>query len=283
MICILPASSAVVAERAALVNAAYAGYYVPLQLAPDQVQAMDDLYDVALELSVVARSEEDLVGMALLSQRAERGWVSAVGVVPEHRREGIARRMMSAVLSNAGFAGVRTITLEAISQNEPARNLYRSLGFVETRELLSWRFPADADPLPIPEERLVAVPCEALMDRFDAWHVEPPCWQREAATLRKMAARANGYALELDGAPCAYCIVSERGETLSILDVGIDPSVGAVNAGRLLLQALAAGRCGRALTIVNVPADDGLCRALAALHFTVVVRQIEMSLAVNGR
>jgi hypothetical protein len=29
--------------------------------------------------------------------------------------------------------------------------------------------------------------------------------------------------------------------------------------------------------MLNVPADDGLSRALAALHFLVTIRQIEMS------
>ena len=47
-------------------------------------------------------------------------------------------------------------------------------------------------------------------------------------------------------------------------------------AGRTLLQALAARYRGRALSISNVPVDSGLNRVLAALHFRVTVRQVEM-------
>jgi len=71
-------------------------------------------------------------------------------------------------------------------------------------------------------------------------------------------------------------MVGERGDVVSILDVGINPRFGPVIAGRVLLQALAAIYPGRALTITNVPADAGLNKALAALHFLVVVRQWEM-------
>ena len=51
---------------------------------------------------------------------------------------------------------------------------------------------------------------------------------------------------------------------------------------RLLLQALAATYFGRALSIMNVPAEDSLNRILAALGFLVTVRQVEMILDVNS-
>jgi len=74
--------------------------------------------------------------------------------------------------------------------------------------------------------------------------------------------------------------ISERGETLMLMDVGFSPQVGAVAAGRTLLQALAALHRGRVLTLNNVPVDSSLNRALAALHFLVGVRQFEMCRAL---
>ena len=61
-----------------------------------------------------------------------------------------------------------------------------------------------------------------------------------------------------------------------LMDVGINPRVGAVGAGRTLLQALAARYRDRALALNNVPVDSGLNRVLAALRFHVQVRQMEM-------
>jgi GNAT superfamily N-acetyltransferase len=273
---LLPAAHVDVGMRADLINAAYVDYYVPMYLTSDSMRSLDDLYDVDLARSVVAYDRSEPVGMALLSRRGGRGWVSGVGVLPGWRRRGIGRQMMGTVLERAQEAGIRQVALEVIAQNNPARALYAALGFVERRELLCWRRAADADVLPIPEERLVEASTDELLAHFDSWHDQPPCWQGEAATLRRMVDRVRGYRLELAGAAAAYCLMSERGGSLMLTDVGINPRFGAVTAGRTLLQALAALHRGRALALNNVPVDSDLNRALAALHFLVGVRQFEM-------
>ncbi|MGQ9489591.1 MAG: GNAT family N-acetyltransferase [Anaerolineae bacterium] len=276
-ILLLPAHRISAAERAAVINAAYADYNVPFRVTPKQMQDMVRFYDVDLTRSWVARMAGETVGIALLAHRGSRGWISAVGVVPAWRRQGMARRLLEALMASAQALGLRVLTLEVISANDAARQLYRALGFRETRELLSWKFPADADPLPIPREQLVAVSPDATWRYFAAWHDQPPCWQREELTLRRMAGQATVYLLTMADEPAGYCLVADRGEAVSLLDVGINPRFGPVTAGRVLLQALAARYPGRPLTITNVPADAGLNRALAALHFLVVVRQQEMA------
>ena len=273
---LIPASRVSPEDRAALLNVAYVDYFVPMRLTPDGMRSVDHLYDVDLSRSVVARMDERLVGMALLSIRGDRGWVSGVGVLPEWRRGGTAKTMMAALLSAAREAGLAHVTLEVITQNAAARALYASLGFVERRELLCWRRAADADALPIPEELLQEAPAIELLEHCDAWHDQPACWQGEVETLRKMADRVRGSRLALDAGEAAYCLISHRGDTLALMDVGINPQFGPVNAGRTLLQTLVAQHRGLALALNNVPADSGLNRALAALRFLVGVRQIEM-------
>lgn len=274
---LIPAECLSPTARAGLLNAAYADYYVPMHLTPDGIRTMDHLYDVALARSVIACIDKTPVGMALLSVRGARGWISAVGVAPAWRHRGIGRAMLLALQDAARAAGLAEVTLEVITQNAPARALYASLGFVECRELLCWRRTADADPLPIPVELLEAAPLADLLAHFDAWHDQPASWQGEAATLQKMVDRVRGYRLVLDEA-AAYCLVNDRGDSLALMDVGINPRYGPVSAGRTLLQAFIARHRGRAVTLNNVPADSGLNRALAALHFLVYIRQIEMRL-----
>jgi ribosomal protein S18 acetylase RimI-like enzyme len=271
-----PAESIEVGLRADLINAAYADYYVPMHLTADSMRSVDHFYDVDLARSVVACAQSEPVGMALVSRRGDRGWVSGVGVLPAWRRRGIGRLLMETLLERAREAGVRQVALEVIAENRAAGTLYAELGFVAQRELLSWRRAADADALPIPEERLSEASLDELLAHFDDWHDQPPCWQGEAATLGKMADRVRGYRLEMAGAAAAYCLLSERGESLMLMDVGINPEIGAVTAGRTFLQALAALHRGRTLTLNNVPVDSSLNRALAALHFLVGVRQFEM-------
>jgi ribosomal protein S18 acetylase RimI-like enzyme len=273
---LLPADHVDIGLRADLINAAYADYFVPMHLTADSMRSVDELYDVDLSRSVVAYDRGELIGMALLSRRGERGWVSGVGVLPAWRRRGIGRLLMETLLKGAHEAGVRQVTLEVIAENRAARTLYADLGFVEQRELLCWRRAADADALPIPEERLSEAPVDKLLALFAGWHDQRPCWQGETATLRKMVDRLRGYRLELAGAAAAYCLLNERGETTMLMDVGINPQFGAVTAGRTLLQTLAALHRGRALSLNNVPVDSSLNRALAALHFLVGVRQREM-------
>jgi ribosomal protein S18 acetylase RimI-like enzyme len=273
---LLPADHVDVGLRADLINAAYADYYVPMHMTPESMRSVDDFYDVDLARSAVAYDRSEPVGLALLSRRGDRGWVSGVGVLPAWRRRGIGRRLVASVLARAREAGVRQVALEVIAQNNAAREIYVALGFAERRELLCWRRAADADALPIPEERLAEASLDELLAHFADWHDQPPCWQGEAVTLGKMADRVRGHRLDLAGAAAAYCLISERGEALMLMDVGINPQFGAVTAGRTLLQALAGLYRGRSLALNNVPVDSDLNRALAALHFLVGVRQLEM-------
>ncbi|MCU0501837.1 MAG: GNAT family N-acetyltransferase [Anaerolineae bacterium] len=279
---LIPARAVSVAERAQILNRSYVDYYVPMRLSPDQMTSIDRFYDIDLDRSVMAMSDDTLAGMALLSVRGDRGWISGVGVLPEHRRRGLARAMVSRLVEGARQAGVREIRLEVIAQNTSAWRLYAEAGFEAARELLLWRRAADADALPIPEERLTAASPSVLLERFDRWHLEPVTWQRDAATLSRMveAGRLKGYQLEWRGAPAAYCLVSGYGESVALMDVGIDPAKGILTPGRILLQALSHLHWGKAMTISNVPADDPLNRVLAALRFLVTVRQVEMKLTL---
>jgi ribosomal protein S18 acetylase RimI-like enzyme len=61
----------------------------------------------------------------------ERGdWeVAYMGVVPEARRQGFGREILLKALFEARAAGVPRLTLSVDSRNQPAWNLYRSLGF----------------------------------------------------------------------------------------------------------------------------------------------------------
>lgn len=57
--------------------------------------------------------------------------ITAVAVHPDHRRQGLARRVLEALLRLASQAGAERATLEVSSANAAARALYASLGFKE--------------------------------------------------------------------------------------------------------------------------------------------------------
>jgi ribosomal protein S18 acetylase RimI-like enzyme len=92
-----------------------------------------------------------LVGNASIASAGyDNGWVIAnVGVLPEYRRQGIARRLMQAALEwveqRNGFA-----TLQVDADNDAARALYESLGFTTQRAFTRWRRASTLRPADLP-------------------------------------------------------------------------------------------------------------------------------------
>jgi ribosomal protein S18 acetylase RimI-like enzyme len=62
--------------------------------------------------------------------------IAQVAVDPARRREGLARRLVTAALSAAAEEGARELTLVVDAGNTAARALYQSLGFVERTQLV---------------------------------------------------------------------------------------------------------------------------------------------------
>ena len=78
---------------------------------------------------LVARSGLDIVGYAGLMLVAGDGHVTNVGVAPEHRRQGIATRLMLVLARRAIAEGAEALTLEVRVSNTAAQDLYRHFGF----------------------------------------------------------------------------------------------------------------------------------------------------------
>ncbi|MGY5858471.1 MAG: GNAT family N-acetyltransferase, partial [Candidatus Thorarchaeota archaeon] len=56
--------------------------------------------------------------------------VAMVATHPDYRRRGLARKLVNAAIDHAKELGAKLCVLEVLDVNEPAYNLYRSLGFV---------------------------------------------------------------------------------------------------------------------------------------------------------
>jgi ribosomal-protein-alanine acetyltransferase len=63
------------------------------------------------------------------------GHITTIGVSPEHRRRGIANRMMAKVEDGFQRRNVRIVRLEVRSVNTSAQDLYRKLGYTVTQRL----------------------------------------------------------------------------------------------------------------------------------------------------
>ena len=103
-----------------------------------------DLADPAV-WSVVARSGETPVGFALVRFRAgQDAELEAMFVAPERHREGIGRRLISAVLAACARRSVPVLEI----QSDPfAAPFYRALGARDAGELESLSIPGRMLPL----------------------------------------------------------------------------------------------------------------------------------------
>jgi ribosomal-protein-alanine N-acetyltransferase len=85
-------------------------------------------------IAVVAEAAETgaITGFAVASVVEGLAELETIAVAPERRRQGMARRLFTALTAELRPAGAREFILEVRASNHPAQELYRSLGFAES-------------------------------------------------------------------------------------------------------------------------------------------------------
>ena len=251
---------------AAVFNAAFADYAVPLSVTPDGLAAMQRRRGYAAGASFGAFEGGRLVGFVLTCQDGDRAYNSGTGVVPAHRSHGLGRRLVDAVIVHVR-GRARSYTLEVIETNAPAVALYRAAGFAEARRLQVWTIPRRERA---PGESAPGVPVIAAPD-LDAIAADADMalpWQNSLASLRRAA---EPY----------VALGDERGAAIVFPATGDLPLLcvrrGARRHGhgsRLLAAAAAlAARPPRAMVD---DAEAGIAAFLAASGATRLVRQLEL-------
>ena len=87
--------------------------------------------ELSAERSVYRVAEEngDVVGYMGFYRVADEGNITNIAVLPEQRRKGIARALLSSFVTMAKEEGLAFLTLEVRKSNEAAFRLYESFGF----------------------------------------------------------------------------------------------------------------------------------------------------------
>jgi len=243
---LVPASEIPGAVRADVFTASYAGYFMPVHVDEQALAWMVDAWDIDLDRSRVALSDGDPVGFANLGLRDGFGWIGGVGVVPEHRRSGLGRQLMEAVIAEAPG----DVWLEVIEQNEPAIRLYEQLGFGTVRMLDVWSWTGDPPKASAREGKPRLLQGDAP-------------WQTARPSLGELEL------LEVD----AGAILIRPGERIGVQQL-------AARDERTAAELLAAARArGTSLQYVNAPSDSTGSHALRALGAGLDLRQFEMNLS----
>lgn len=122
-------------------GAAFSDYVVKLSPTREQLLEMFTRRGWIPSLSVGAFDGNRMVAFTVNGVDGDRAYDSGTGVVPTHRRHGLARQLMEKsfeLLRPADYV------LEVLDNNPKAIALYRDLGFKEKRGLQCWTFDASS-------------------------------------------------------------------------------------------------------------------------------------------
>lgn len=92
-------------------------------------QMLDDSLHAPQVTCLVAEEDGEAVGYCLFSCAADEAEVQSIAVSVGHRRRGVGRALVAALVSRARETGARRVWLEVRRANRAAAALYRSCGF----------------------------------------------------------------------------------------------------------------------------------------------------------
>lgn len=135
-------------------RAVHGGYVQPMEIHPFAASDMDEVMDLWRRVGLVhptndprrdierkvddspwgflvAVDDTAIIGSVMVGYDGHRGWINYLACHPDHRRNGIATELMSAVRELLLARGCPKINLQVRSGNEEAQAFYESLGYSE--------------------------------------------------------------------------------------------------------------------------------------------------------
>jgi ribosomal protein S18 acetylase RimI-like enzyme len=198
------------ARAAAALDDVFREYLVPISFDGPAYALHFAANDVDLAASPIWYDGDEVVAAAVLGVRGRRGWIGGFGVAPAHRRRGLGHALLADVLERAWSLGLVSVTLEVLAENTAARRLYEAAGFTPVRRLIA--FGVDATGL----QGRAGAPYAEAGPLLGAPEQTGPCWQREAASLRRQPS------LHAVGDARAFCIFRHDGRRAQLLNVRAD-------------------------------------------------------------
>lgn len=133
---LVPASQLTLSEVTEAYNQTRIDYVVPMPMNVARLREYVEVYSVDMNRSWIAQNGTAIYGLGMLGVRQARAWITRLGVLPNGRRKGTGLRLMEGLIERAEEGGATAVWLEVIKGNKPAHELFKKLGFVETRELI---------------------------------------------------------------------------------------------------------------------------------------------------
>ncbi len=262
------------AEIAALVNAGFAEYYRPVRSDASAAASFMRISSLDLTHSLAMHAADgQFVGLSRLGARGKRGWLGGFALVPAFRGQGVGKLLLDRQLVVAREAGLTSLQLEVLIQNERAMRLYAGAGFVPQYGHIELAIELAALAQHVTTAKVQPAEPEKLHD----WLLtgRQPIWYRERSSL--VAIGGEGLVAMRPGGATAAIIYRRRAEQVTLYAAAlIDPL--SANDLALLIQHVGGERAEIELT--DLPADRSVLQACRALGFQDVSTQHEMLLAL---
>jgi ribosomal protein S18 acetylase RimI-like enzyme len=81
------------------------------------------------DLVFIAETNDRLIGACMAGYDGHRGWLYAVAVLPEHRRDGTGASLVETTVEALKSKGCIKVNLQIRAGNEAVMSFYKSLGF----------------------------------------------------------------------------------------------------------------------------------------------------------
>ncbi len=262
---------------------AFADYVVPINLSIHQFKSMIEHGGCNLDLSFGAFNNNKLVGFVLNGIGEWNGKLTAYdngsGIIQEFRNKGIASKIFNESLPILRENNISQYLLEVICTNTPAYNLYKKMGFEETRKFDCYKSPKDKieirknlnDNFPISE---IVDPDWEMLRTF--WDVIPS-WQNSIDSISRRLDDFKILGIFNDDNIVGYCIFAKK--TGYIPQFGIDKKYRRKGLFTALFQRVVQDAEGDEITINNICSRcDPFMKFANSINIAPVLSQHEMLL-----
>lgn len=267
----------------AAMNAAFSDYVIPLKLSVAQFETFQRQRGFDARRSFLLWDGEEIAAFwfsgASLPRQQNRAYTLSVGTVPGHRRKGLSRRLLEAVVSEQRRSDrTEGLQLEVITSNTPAIASYEAMGFVKARTLrvlkLESQPSANASSAAVETLSVADLPAEA-----GGFFEAAPTPQNARQALEALSPDVFVAGIRAKGDLVGWGAVYPDG---AVAQLAVHEDRRRQGLGSAILNALWTAAGQEALSFVNVDAGAAATNAFLEAHGAQeLLQQYEMRLAIT--
>ena len=255
----------------AVMRRAFEHYFVPISLTDEAWANACHDYGVEMDRSLAIEMDGQLVGFTFFAYDGKRVYDASTGIAPEGRGHGATTKLFAAMEEAWQEAGIESVQLEVIVQNEPAIRSYQKAGLEIVRKLDLYKVQAFSASLP--EGYTLHRPTQADWPKWHTWREWEPTWQHHHRNWERRAEGYHLFTVQHQGETVAYLLGAITGR---LSQMAVHPDHRRKGIGRSLMAQLTA-EAGGTINVSNIQSDHEDTKAfLQSLNAEHYLQQYEM-------